>query len=504
MNVPPIHIVPRGLPSRAKNRALAVALLLASLAGVGRAQDTAVKSAAPKLPDHASAGTGRHLNPAAKLLGSMLATTIRDPATDLFSGLFPEAADERSQATENLRPFLLTLPQQHLFGDWWGASPKLDNIGITPTLTYVTDIAGNLTGGKNQGAAYADNIGLNVLFDLNKLTGLEGGSFLLSMSERDGSSLSQTHVGNVFTIQQDYGGQTFKIIDAAYQQKLLDDRVELRVGRIAAGDDFLVSPYDYLFMQNGFDGNPVGIFFNSPGTSAYPNSAWGGLVKVKPTDRTYVMAGIYDGDSSIRENNYHGVDLSLDGPLFAIVELGYRRNGLPGDTQLLGNYKLGAWYDNNAYTDYKTGGARRGNWGVYGLFDQVLVPFAEPGSNRGFGVFGSVLASPDQSISRLPYFFTAGFAFRGIFASRPTDSGGFGVVWGDFSSDLRDAEEQESEFDPSIGVQDYETALEWTYRFYFRESALFFQPDLQYVIRPAGTGKIDDALVAGCQIGINF
>ncbi len=510
MNVPPIHIVPRGLPSWAKNRALSLALLLIPLAGVARAQDTAVKSAAPMVPNNAaSAGasaTRQHLNPAAKMLGSMLATTIRDPATDLFSGLFPEAANDRPQPAENLRPFLLTLPQQHLFGDWWGASPKLDNMGITPTLTYVTDIAGNLTGGKNQGAAYADNIGLNLLFDLNKLAGLEGGSFLVSMSQRDGSSLSQTHVGNVFTIQQDYGGQTFKIIDAAYQQKLLDDRVELRVGRIAAGDDFLVSPYDYLFMQNGFDGNPVGIFFNSPGTTAYPNSAWGGLIKVKPTDRTYVMAGIYDGDSSIRENNYHGVDLSLDGPLFAIAEIGYRRNGLPGRHPAPGQLQSwAAWYDNNSYTDYKTGGARRGNWGVYGLFDQVLVPFAEPGSNRGFGVFGSVLASPDQSISRMPYFFTAGFAFRGIFASRPTDSGGFGIaLW---RLQQRPARRRGA----GVRASTHPSACRITrprssgpIGFTSARAPLFFQPDLQYVIRPGGTGKIDDALVAGCQIGINF
>ena len=36
------------------------------------------------------------------------------------------------------------------------------------------------------------------------------------------------------------------------------------------------------------------------------------------------------------------------------------------------------------------------------------------------------------------------------------------------------------------------------------KGALFFQPDLQYIIRPGATGKIDDALVLGCQIGVNF
>src|SRR5258707_181498 len=80
-----------------------------------------------------------------------------------------------------------------------------------------------------------------------------------------GSRFVSEHDGYVFSIQQVYGGQTFHLVDVAYQQKLMDDRVELWLGRIAAGDVFLVSQYDYLFMQNGFDGNPVGIFFNSPG-----------------------------------------------------------------------------------------------------------------------------------------------------------------------------------------------------------------------------------------------
>jgi porin len=295
-----------------------------------------------------------------------------------------------------------------------------------------------------------------------------------------------------------------------YQQKLVDDRVELRVGRLAAGDDFLVSPYDYLFMQNGFDGNPVGIFFNSPGMTAYPNATWGALVKVKPTDRTYIMGGVYDGDPSIHEDSRHGVDMSLKGPAFAICEAAYRVNGMPGDAQLLGNYKAGFWYDNSSFNSYKLSGsgkpgaATRGNWGFYGLFDQILYPFAEAGSNRGFGIFGSILVSPDESISQLPYFFSAGFAFRGISASRPTDTGGFGVVYGAFSSDLREEEEQEQQIDPGIGVKDDETALEWTYRFYFRKNAVFFQPDVQYIIRPGGTGRIENAVVLGCQVGINF
>jgi porin len=129
----------------------------------------------------------------------------------------------------------------------------------------------------------------------------------------------------------------------------------------------------------------------------------------------------------------------------------------------------------------------------------VLVRFGGPGSNRGFGVTGSLLVSPDQSVSLMPFFTTAGVVVRGAFASRPTDVGGVGIVYGQFSNDLQDSQRR-----LAVGIQRYEIALELTYRFRFYKDALFFQPDLQYIIRPGGTGRIPDAFVAGFQVGINF
>jgi hypothetical protein len=260
-------------------------------------------------------------------------------ATEPASGLLEKSGSDVSQVPVQLRPFILTLPRNHLLGDWGGLLPKTEDTGITPTLTYVSDIAGNPTGGKSHGISYDDNIGLALEFDLKKLAGLDGGSFLISLSQRDGDSLSRKDVGNVFSVQQLYGGETFHLVDVAYQQKLFDDKLELSIGRIAAGDDFLVSAYDYLFMQNGFDGNPVAIFDNSPGMNSYPNATWGTRLKVMPTKRTYLMVGVYNGDSSIRANDNHGADLSMRGPVFGIAEAGYKYNGLPGDSQFLGNYK---------------------------------------------------------------------------------------------------------------------------------------------------------------------
>ena len=51
--------------------------------------------------------------------------------------------------------------------------------------------------------------------------------------------------------------------------KLGNAQTQFRVDRIAAGDDFPVSPYSDVIVQNVFDGNPVGVFFNAPGMSRH-------------------------------------------------------------------------------------------------------------------------------------------------------------------------------------------------------------------------------------------
>jgi porin len=398
----------------------------------------------------------------------------------------------------------------------------LEDQGITPTLTYVSDLLGNPVGGMRRGFTVADQWGLNLNFDVDKLYGLKGGSFLVSMGQRSGANLSAIDIGNVFTTQQLYGNETFQVVDVAYRQMLLEDRVEFRIGRIATADEFIVSTYSYIFMESGF-APPSGIFFNAPGMSAYPKATWGAMLRVRPTEQTYIMGGAYNGDIANTDTDaHHGLDWSLNGPLFAMVEVGYQTNQLKGDRGLPGNYKAGIWYDGGAYQDFNSkvlgplapglGGLgvvphfTQGNYGFYGLFDQQLMCFgaADEKIPRGLGVTASVMVSPDQSINQFPYFFTAGIVARGIFPERPSDVAAFGIIYGQFSRDLRNAERVAQQVNPAIGVQDQETVLEWTYRFRFRNGAYYVQPDIQYIIRPGGTGNIPNALAVGCAVGINF
>ena len=149
---------------------------------------------------------------------------------------------------------------------------------------------------------------------------------------------------------------------------------------------------------------------------------------------------------------------------------------------------------------------RDDNFGFYGLFDQVVFTFSSPDEKilRGIGLAGCVQAAPLQDRSQLPLFFEAAILARGIFPQRPRDVAGFGIFYGRFSSDLRSAQRLAQQMDPSVGVQQEETVLEWNYTFRFRNGAFFIEPDLQYIIRPGGTANIPNALVVGAQVGINF
>jgi porin len=415
------------------------------------------------------------------------------------------SAQETSSETSRdptARVFELVLPADHLLGDWGGLRRTLEGSGVTPRLIIVTDVAGNPSGGLSKGVTAPTSIELSLFGDLDKIFGLRGGSVFISTSERWGQSLSKEYVGNVFSVQQIYGFQTWRLIDFSYQQKLADDRVELRLGRFAATDDFMVSAYSCGLVSNAFCGNPFGILLDAPGMTAYTGT-WAALAKVRPTPRSYVMAAVYNGDQAFRANKYHGLNFSIHGPAFALAEVGYQVNGLPGDGQLLGNYKLGVWRDQSELTDFSSGRKVRGSWGFYGLFDQVLMPFGDPGSNRGLGIFGSATIAPNSGKQPLPAFFTAGLSARGLFNARPRDAISLGFASGRFSDDLRDAQIA-GQLPGPPGGQDFENVVELTYRVDFKKGALFVQPDLQYIVHPGGTANVKNALVLGAQLGVNF
>ena len=156
-------------------------------------------------------------------------------------------------------------PSSHLFGDWLGRLPAWQESGFSPTLSWVSNIAGNPVGGREQGFTECENLGLDMQFDLNKLMDVNDTRFHIAMSQRSGVSLTNQYIGNFFSTQPVFGGETYKLINVDLQRYFFDRTVDVRLGRIGAADDFLVSPYFWFFMSNGIDGSPAGIYTQCAG-----------------------------------------------------------------------------------------------------------------------------------------------------------------------------------------------------------------------------------------------
>lgn len=399
--------------------------------------------------------------------------------------------------------------RKFLTGDWNGLRTKLSNKGVLPTLTYVADIQGNPVGGARQGFKYFHNIGLDLIIHTEKLFGLKGGRFHVSVSQRSGESLTKRDIMNTFNVAQVCCGDTYKLVNLSYEQALYDELLNIRLGRISGGDEFLSSPLYWLFVQNGIDGNPVGIFFNA-GFSAYPNAAWGVRVKSHPSKNFYIMAGAYNANQERVQDKNHGADFTFDGPYFFIAETGYHLNGLMSQRGLAGNYKLGGYHQTGDYPFFSDPErTKNGKWGFYVLIDQMI--YREKGGygksgEQGLTPFGAFLFAPDDEINTLPFFMNLGLVYKGLIPTRNQDYAGFALVYGKFSDKLEQGisgSQVPGTMNNPMRPQEYEAVLEWMYKIQITPF-LNIQPDIQYVINPGGRGDIKDALVLGFQLGLSM
>ncbi|MDJ0848147.1 MAG: carbohydrate porin [Myxococcota bacterium] len=394
-------------------------------------------------------------------------------------------------------------------GPWFGMRARLFDLGIDLRGDYVMESLGNPSGGIRQGFTYTHNLGLQLALYLEKLVGWPGATFRVKFSQRSGKSLSERKIGNNFSVQQIFGGQTHKLVNMHLMQSLFEDRINLSIGRIVYNDEFQHSPLNCQFLNNAFCGNPIAVFRNVPGgVTAYPTATWGARVRVRPSQHTYAMAAVYDGDPDQGDDNKHGTHLDFgDNGVFVAFEAGWvPSRGLLG---LPAAYKIGAWYHSGKFDDLVedingdnaliTGlpfRRRRGNAGYYATLDQMLYREGEGG--QGLFLVASVMFGPDRDLNVLPFFYTAGLVYIGLLPGRPHDKAAVGAVTGFVRDRLRDAQRAAGD-----NVQDAETILEWNYHIQLTPF-LYLRPDMQYVFKPNGLDEIDDAFVIGFEFGVRF
>ena len=400
--------------------------------------------------------------------------------------------------------------QQYMFGDWKCLREEIENEGVVVSSTYTTDVLGDVSGGMKRGARYDSSMGWDVNFDLEKFVGLLDTQFHISGLWRAGQNLSKAVVGNDLVCSTIFGNEQFRFYSLYLEKNLLDKKLNIRFGRIAAGDDFATSPLYGIYVNNDIDGVPISIPINMF-FSVYATATWGVRAKYSLNKDFYVFSGIYDGDSAVARNDMYGFDFSLrlkQGLAFA-EELAYAPDKGIGPDGLPGHYKAGIYYNGatcrDLYSDINgssfavTNLDRKkhiGNYNVYLIADQMI--YRKKGTtDQGLTPLICATIGP-ESINKFPFFLMGGLIYKGLVPGRNNDTTAVQMAYAKYSDKIKESQQ-------SVGAnpQKYEMMFEFTHKVMIT-NWMYMQPDLQYIIQPGGAGDIDDALVIGFQFGLTF
>jgi porin len=429
----------------------------------------------------------------------------------------------------------------YLFGDMWGLRPWLGKYGMTLSILETSEVLGNLSGGVQRGFAY-DGLTQGVLqLDTQRAFQLYGGTFNVSALQIHGNNLSAQ---NLYTFQTASGieaDRATRLWELWYQQKfLLEDRLDVKVGQQSLDQEFMVSQNAGLFVNTMF-GWPMLPSADLPGGGpAYPLSAPGVRVRVRPVNGLNILLGVFNGSPVVnntgdpQQQNPSGTSFPMNGGTLAIAELQYSYPALGGmvygnGSEPLGRtYRLGFWYDTEHFADQEydntglslanpksTGipATHSGDYSIYAVADQMIWrdPKDEDG-DRAISLFVRALGAPEEDRNVIDLSMNAGLTFHEPIMHRDDDTCGVGMGYakvGDHPAGLdRDTAFYTGAFHP---VQSSETYVEATYQ-YQLTAWCQLQPDFQYVFNP-GAGianpnapgqRVKSEAVVGLRMNVLF
>jgi porin len=411
----------------------------------------------------------------------------------------------------------------HISGDWWGYRDRWQTSGVEVFGFYNSILNGNVAGGIHpHHATYVDDAWLGFRFDLEKLVGWKGGLFVVSGINRNGEDLTRKYIGSIFSTQQSVGGQRPFLYQVYLQQQFSDGRFTAKLGRFAASDDFNTSPLYGYSVNNGIDGDIRNVLFDTR-FSAYPFAVWAAALLYDPRPEFKLKVGVFQTSERMFENDDNGLNWGIEGSdgYTAIVEAGWSpqffkrpvyASSAAGQTTttreskspdkpvmkgLPGHYWIGFTYsDWDLYRRFD-GGFEDHSYGFYAHADQMVYQETS-GSDEGLVAFVASGYYPQKEISIVPFQVNVGLNYKGLIPCRNNDHTMLHFIYGDISRDFARSVRR-----PGGHLAESEKVVEFAHRFQLTRWS-YFQPDLQYVIDPGGTGDIPDAVVIGAQMGFTF
>ena len=423
-----------------------------------------------------------------------------------------------------------------LTGDWGGVRTEASNHGIDFTFNYIGETFGFLAGGFRQGVDYEHRFELSIDTDLDKLLGWSGASAhttFYQIGHANGLPVAD-YVGSIADPSNIEAQPSTRLFTAWFQKNFMDDKVSLRLGQIAADDEFLISPTASNLINSTFGYAALLAADQFQGGPAYPLATPGIRLQLKPTDEITVLSAVFSGAPAgancvglPQQCDPYGTTFSLSGGALFMEELQYGINQAKDAKGMPGIYKLGGWYATTSFADVHFGLnaagmpvslassasvaplTHQGNWGIYGVADQMIWR-AQKGPQSLNAFFRAGASPSDRNL--VSFYLDGGLGLKAPLPGRDDDVLTFGIAYSKISPDAAALDMDTQMFSGGFfPVRDQEILLELDYSLQLAPWWTL-QGDLQQIIHPGGnvpdplnpTQTIQDAFVLGARSTIKF
>jgi porin len=430
------------------------------------------------------------------------------------------------------------LDRDSLTDGWFGAAADLKEHGVAVNATEISELMGVASGGVAQGMVYEGRLELDLDLDLNQLLGFENTIFHANAYQIHGRGPSGNYIGGNFqTVSNIEATRATRLFDLWVEREFLDNALSVRVGKVAADDEFLTSQNSGGLLNATFGWPSIMAQALPSGGPVYPLATPGIRVKYAFSNTVTVQVGLFNGDPAggdpgtssgvvdPQASDANGLRFPIDHGPFAIAELSYSpdADAEPNPTTV---YKAGIWRQGGRYDDLAVDGSGRslaalsagrprahdGDFGGYVIADrQIYRPVA--GEDRALSAFLRLAADPGDR-NYVSFYVDGGLAFKGPFADRADDVLSFGISFAQVSGAAAELIHAQQRLDGALTpAPDYEAVIELDY-----QVALApwwsVQPDLEYVFHPTTAAvrpdpavyapHIDNAVVVGLRTSIRF
>jgi porin len=377
--------------------------------------------------------------------------------------------------------------------------------GVLYGVNWIGEYWNVAKGANSTGSNFDGRVEVYTDIDLEKLIGWKGGALHANAYYIHGIGPSSDRVGNIFAVSNIEALETVRLFELWFEQSLLQYKLKIRLGSLAADSEFFISDTAALFINGTFGWPGVTAANMAAGGPGYPLTSLGVRVQFAPTDNLTILAAVFNGSPADpfaddpQVDNRHGTNFRLSDAPLIMIEGQYKYDvGLPG------TLRLGGWKQFDHYApEFRDPNILDTSYGLYGIVDQQVW---KGDGDKAVNVFARISGSPDAQ-NLITTYVDTGIVFTGFVPGREKDSFGAAFGYGKISDDLRKAQIDGGE--PVIS--NYEAVLEVNYIAQICPGVSIV-PDFQYIWNPGGrigsdddpAKPIEDAAVFGFRTNISY